>query len=182
MGRPDLGARAQTLAKDRPCSPKVAIIYTTYNDFNKEAASTCLNQDYPDYHLFLLDVSTNPDMRQLVDEFQEEFASSTTLVRLQPQQGFKARSLNDALKTAVGDEYQFFAVCDADNYWPADFLARTVPYFLLDERIGFVQANPVISGHSQGKFTKEFEVAIEASWSLHQRPRGRLWSPDVHGS
>ena len=173
IGRLDVGARARALTKDKPYSTKVAIIYTTYNDFNREAALTCLNQDYPNYNVFLLDVSTNPDMRKLVDAFHEEFASSTTLVRLQPRQGFKARSLNDTLRTAVGDEYEFFAVCDADNYWPADFLSCTVPYFLLDERVGFVQATPTISGHSEGEFTKEFETAIEASWALHQRPRGR---------
>jgi cellulose synthase/poly-beta-1,6-N-acetylglucosamine synthase-like glycosyltransferase len=173
MGRPDLGARAQALAKDKPFSPKVAIIYTTYNDFNSQAALTCLNQDYPNYQVFLLDVSTNPDMRKRVDAFQEEFAPATTLVRLQPRQGFKARSLNDTLKTAVGDDYEFFAVCDADNYWPSDFLSRTIPYFLLDERIAFVQANPTNSGRSEGKFTKDFGVAVDASWALHQRARDR---------
>ncbi len=173
LSRSDVAARARALAKEIPSPPRVAIIYTTFNDFNRGAASTCLNQDYPNYQVFILDVSTNPDMRKLVDDFHEEFASATTVVRLQPRQGFKARSLNDTLKTAVGDEYEFFAVCDADNYWPADFLSRTVPYFLLDERIGFVQATPTISGHGEGKFSKDFEVAIEASWSLHQRPRGR---------
>ena len=173
MGRPDLGARAQALAKDKPFSPKVAIIYTTYNDFDREAALTCLNQDYPNYQVFLLDVSTNPDMRKRVDAFQEEFAPATTLVRLQPRQGFKARSLNDTLKTAVGDDYEFFAVCDADNYWPSDFLSRTIPYFLLDERIAFVQANPTNSGRSEGKFTKDFGVAVDASWALYQRARDR---------
>lgn len=173
MGRPDLGARAQALAKDKPFSPKVAIIYTTYNDFNRQAALTCLNQDYPNYQVFLLDVSTNRDMRKQVDAFQEEFAPATTLVRLQPRQGFKARSLNDTLKTAVGDDYEFFAVCDADNYWPSDFLSRTIPYFLLDERIAFVQANPTNSGRSEGKFTKDFGVAVDASWALHQRARDR---------
>ena len=173
MGRPDLGARAQALAKDTPFSPKVAIIYTTYNDFNRRAALTCLNQDYPNYQVFILDVSTNRDMRKRVDAFQEEFAPATTLVRLQPRQGFKARSLNDTLKTAVGDDYEFFAVCDADNYWPADFLSRTIPYFLLDERIAFVQANPTNSGRSEGKFSKDFGVAVDASWALHQRARDR---------
>jgi cellulose synthase/poly-beta-1,6-N-acetylglucosamine synthase-like glycosyltransferase len=173
MPKRNLAARAQALAKERPASPKVAIIYTTYNDFNREAALTCLNQDYPDCRLFLLDVSTNPDMRKLVDAFHEEFASSTTLVRLEPRQGFKARSLNDTLKTAVTSDYEFFAVCDADNLFPPDFLSRTIPYFQLDERIAFVQAAPASSGRSQGKFPKYFEVAIDASWALHQRSRDR---------
>ncbi len=171
--RSDLGTIARALAKDAPFLPKIAIIYTTYNDFNREAALTCLNQSYPDYHVFLLDVSTNPEMRKQVDAFCQESAASATLVRLQPRQGFKARSLNDTLKTAVGNEYAFFAVCDADNYLPPDFLSRIVPYFLLDEQIAFVQANHTPSGHSQDKLARDFEVAIDASWYLHQVPRCR---------
>ena len=173
LPRPDRGERAQNLVKELPAWPKVAIIYTTYNDFNREAALTCLNQSYPNYHVFLLDVSTNPNMREQVDAFHEEFASSTTLFRLQPRQGFKARSLNDTLKAAVTDDYEFFAVCDADNLFPPDFLSRIIPYFQLDERIAFVQAAPATCGRSQGKFAKDFEVAIDASWSLHQLPRGK---------
>lgn len=168
----NLGARVQALAKDMPTS-KAAIIYTTYNDFNRGAALSCLNQDYPNYYVFILDVSTNPEMRQQVDAFLKEFASSATLVRLQPREGFKARSLNDTLKSAVEEEYEFFAVCDADNYLPADFLSRTIPYFFLDERIAFVQANHNANKHSQEKFARDFEVAIDASWYLHQLSRDR---------
>ncbi|MFH1639606.1 MAG: glycosyltransferase family 2 protein [Chloroflexota bacterium] len=153
--------------------PRVAIIYATFNDFNREAVKTCFGQDYPNYHLFILDVSTNPDMRKQVDAFCEEFASSTTLVRLQPRQGFKARSLNDTLKTAVGEEYKFFAVCDADNIWPTDFLSRMIPYLLVDERIAFVQASHKHNPNITAKFAKDFEVAVDASWSLHQRPRDK---------
>ncbi len=173
LPRPDRRERAQALAKELPAWPRVAIIYTTYNDFNREAASTCLNQSYPNYRVFLLDVSTNPNMREQVDAFHEEFASSTTLFRLQPRQGFKARSLNDTLKEAVTDDYEFFAVCDADNLFPPDFLSRTIPYFQLDERVAFVQAAPRTSGRSEGEFARDFEVAIDASWSLHQLPRDK---------
>jgi cellulose synthase/poly-beta-1,6-N-acetylglucosamine synthase-like glycosyltransferase len=172
LPRPHLGEKARALAESTPVS-KVAIIYCTYNDFNRDAALTCIGQDYPDHHVFILDVSTDENMRRQVDAFHEEFAFATTLVRLPPRPGFKARSLNDALKTAVGDKYRFFAVCDADNYWPPDFLSRTIPYFLLDERIAFVQAKAASSGRSQGKFAHDFEVAIDASWTLHQLPRDR---------
>jgi cellulose synthase/poly-beta-1,6-N-acetylglucosamine synthase-like glycosyltransferase len=112
-------------------------------------------------------------MRKRVDAFQEEFASATTLVRLQPRQGFKGRSLNDTLKTVVGDDYEFFAVCDADSYLPSDFLSRTIPYFLLDERIAFVQANHTSRGYNQAKFAKDFEVTVDPWWRLDQLPRAR---------
>ncbi len=164
--------RAHSLSRDI-IWPKVAIIYATYNDFNSEAALTCLGQDYPSYHVFLLDVSTNPDIRKQVDAFHEKHTSATTLVRLQPRQGFKARSLNDMLRTAVTDDYLFFVVCDADNRLPGDFLSSTVPYFFSDERIAFVQANHASGRQSQERFAKDFEDAIEASWYLHQLPRDK---------
>jgi cellulose synthase/poly-beta-1,6-N-acetylglucosamine synthase-like glycosyltransferase len=182
LPRPDLRTRAEALAKEMP-PPRTAIIYTTYNDFNRDAALTCLKQDYPNSHLFILDVSTNPDMRKQADAFHEEFAA-TTLIRLQPRQGFKARSLNDALKTAIGADFEFFAVCDADNYLPVDFLSRTIPYFFLDKQIAFVQANHNSTKLNQNKFVRDFEVAIDASWYLHQLPRGRygLLMCMVHGA
>ena len=71
--------------------------------------------------------------------------------------------MNDTLKTAVTDDYEFFAVCDADNLFPSDFLSRTIPYFQLDEQVAFVQANHTTSGHGQGKFAEDFEVATDAS-------------------
>ena len=96
MRKPDLMARGQAVAQGSPASPKVAIIYTTYNDFNREAALSCLNQDYPNYHVFLLDVSTNPDMRKQVDAFHDEFASSTTLFQRKEQWNqLVARAMNN---------------------------------------------------------------------------------------
>jgi len=35
-------------------TPKVALLYTTCNDFRDEAVLSCLNQDYPDFHTFIL--------------------------------------------------------------------------------------------------------------------------------
>ncbi len=173
LPRPNWGDRARTLAREQSFSPRVAVIYATLNDFNREAVSTLLKQDYPNYHVFLLDVSTNPNFKAQVDAFYKENPITTTLHRLLPRQGFKARSLNDTLKDAVGREYEYFAVCDADNYWPPDFLSRMVPYFLLDKRIGFVQAKPAVTAQKKGKFASDFEVAVEASWSLHQLARGK---------
>ncbi|MBI2852835.1 MAG: glycosyltransferase family 2 protein [Chloroflexi bacterium] len=168
--KPNSGFKSTPLGKDVP-RPKTAILYATFNDFNREAALTCLAQDYGDFHMFLVDVSTDPRFREQTDAFCKDFPSQVTMVRLQPRQGFKARSLNDTLKTTVGEEYQFFAVCDADNRLPVNFLSLTIPYFLIDPRIAFVQANHRLSGHSEEKFAADFEVAVNASWYLHQRPR-----------
>lgn len=175
-----LRADVQPLA-GQASAGKIAVIYATFNDFNEGAILTCLNQDYPDYHVFIVDVSTNPVKKEEVDNFHRKFPLQTTLIRLQPRQGFKARSLNDALKTSVGEEYAFFAVCDADNYWPPDFLSKMVPYFNLDERIAFVQANNRSSKLATAAFPRDFEAAINASWYLHQLPRNKYGIPMCMG-
>src|SRR4029450_3626693 len=51
--------------------------------------------------------------------------------------GFKAGALEAGLKGAKGE---VIAIFDADFIPSADFLARTLPYFATDERIGMVQA------------------------------------------
>ena len=51
--------------------PPVAILYTTCNDFVKESAVSCLQQDYPDYKLYLLDDSTDESCKKMIDEFEK---------------------------------------------------------------------------------------------------------------
>ncbi len=51
------------------------------------------------------------------------------------REGFKAGALQEGLKSARGE---FVAIFDADFIPPADFLRRTVPYFV-DEKLAMVQ-------------------------------------------
>ena len=39
--------------------PPVAVLYTTYNDFSEDAARTCVDLNYPDMTVYLLDDSTD---------------------------------------------------------------------------------------------------------------------------
>ena len=61
--------------------PKVAFLYTTVNDFNYKSVMTCLEQDYPDFHLFLLDDSRDEASKAEVDAFHGKFPDKTTVVR-----------------------------------------------------------------------------------------------------
>lgn len=44
--------------------PDIALIYTTVDDFRYDAALRCVNQDYPGFHVFLIDVSQSQEGRQ----------------------------------------------------------------------------------------------------------------------
>jgi cellulose synthase/poly-beta-1,6-N-acetylglucosamine synthase-like glycosyltransferase len=120
--------------------PAVAILYPTMNDFDEVAVRSCLEQDYANFRVFILDDSTDAGIRAEVDRFASVHIEKLTVVRrVQAQRGFKAGNLNHALAGAARD-YPLFAVLDADCVLPADFTRLLVPQLLQDHRVAFVQS------------------------------------------
>lgn len=151
--------------------PAVAILYPTCNDFQPEATTSCLNQDYPNFHLFLLDDSTEDEFHAAVEAFHAAHRERTTIVRRPTRQGFKAGNLNHALRGAAAG-YPLFAVVDADERLPPDFLRRTVPY-LRDSSLAFVQANHAPNPDQDSAFARDIAPTLLPFWHVHCRPRNR---------
>jgi cellulose synthase/poly-beta-1,6-N-acetylglucosamine synthase-like glycosyltransferase len=149
----------------------VAILYPTCNDFQVEAAMSCLSQDYPNFHLFLLDDSTKDKSRAAVEAFHAAHPEKTTIVRRPTRQGFKAGNLNHALRGAAA-EYPFFAVVDADEKLPPDFMRRTVSH-LWDSGLAFAQANHAPNPNQATTFARDIAPTILPFWHVHCRPRNR---------
>jgi cellulose synthase/poly-beta-1,6-N-acetylglucosamine synthase-like glycosyltransferase len=150
----------------------VAILYTTRNDFQIRAVLSCLNQSYPDFHVFILDDSTDKICKETIDSFQQAHPKATTVVRRSDRRGFKAGNLNNALrKHAVSFDY--FAVVDADEVIPPDFLEKLIPYFSLDESIAFVQAHHEQNPDQPSKFAQDLAMGIDFHWDIYQPPRNR---------
>jgi len=122
------------------CPPRVAIFYCTCNDFFKPAIETCISQDYDNYKVFILDDSTDSGSKKSVDDFVAEHTGKVSLIRRVNKQGGKAGNLNHAL-ALLSKEFDYFAIIDADNLIPADFIKKTLGYFSIDSKIGFVQAS-----------------------------------------
>ncbi|MCA9399776.1 MAG: glycosyltransferase, partial [Candidatus Omnitrophica bacterium] len=116
----------------------VAILYPTRNDFRPVSAMSCLNLDYPDFHVFILDDSTDKEFRKNIDEWARTHTDKVTVIRREDKSGYKAGNLNHALET-IGKDYPYFAICDADGILPRDFLTGLLP-FLQDKRVAYVQA------------------------------------------
>jgi len=108
--------------------PQIALLYTTVDDFRHDAALSCVEQDYPSFHVFLIDVSQSQAGRNQVDEFHRSFPEKTTIVRRETLEGFKARSINLALSNQA-QGYELFGLCDSDGLLPRDFLKRAAAYF-----------------------------------------------------
>lgn len=165
-----LGVAFSLLSRPVPASlpvkpGRIAILYTTHNDFCQEAAASCLKQDYKGSALFILDDSTDEGGRARVDDFCRRNGGRCTLIRRKDRGGFKAGNLNNALE-AITDSYEYFAVADADEVLPADFLSKMMPYFGLDERIGFVQANHRYDAARPTKFSSAMSGGIDLHWQL----------------
>jgi len=150
----------------------IAILYPTCNDFKEEAALSCLNQNYPNFHLFLLDDSYNKECKEKVDEFNKKHPEKTTIIRRPDRKSYKAGNLNHALTTKVVD-YPFFVVVDADEVLPSNFLQRTIMY-MDDPEIGFVQANHAPNQNQTSKFAKDISPTILPFWDIHCKTRNKF--------
>jgi cellulose synthase/poly-beta-1,6-N-acetylglucosamine synthase-like glycosyltransferase len=160
--------------------PRIALIYTTVDDFRYEAALSCVNQDYPNYHVFLIDVSQGQKGRELVEKFHQEFPQKTTVFRREKLEGFKARSLNLCL-AGPAEGYDFFALCDADGILAREFLEKTAHYIRQDERIGFVQANHNSGSSTINAFTEHFLAETQIRWEHNNVPRNHYGFPLMLG-
>ncbi len=163
--------RRQELPRQDHKEP-VAILYTVCNDFQSAAADSCVFQNYANYHLFILDDSTQADQRAKVDAWAKEHESMATVIRRENNVGFKAGNLNHALHE-ICEQYAFFAVADADERLPEDFLSRMMPCFS-DERIAFVQAAHQPNQNGLSGFGYDLSVTICPFWLLHIVPRNRF--------
>jgi cellulose synthase/poly-beta-1,6-N-acetylglucosamine synthase-like glycosyltransferase len=160
--------------------PGIALIYTTVDDFKYEAALSCVNQDYPNFQVFIIDVSQGQKGRDQVDEFHKKFPQQTTIFRREKLEGFKARSLNLCL-AGPAKGYEFFALCDADGILARDFLRKTAFYIQQDERIGFVQANHDSGSSTRNAFTEHFLAETQIRWEHNNVPRNHYGFPLMLG-
>lgn len=148
-------------------APAVALLYTTCNDFVADSLHSCLDQDYPNFALYILDDSSDPDYRRMVDEFAVAHRDRVRVVRRPDRRGFKAGNLNHGLAEA-GINEPFFALVDADEILPPDFLRRLVPRMLADTRCGYIQANHRHNPNNPSALARHMGPGIDSHWRWYQ--------------
>lgn len=151
--------------------PRVAVLYTTYNDFSEAAAETCVAQDYPHARVYLLDDSTSDEARRRVDAFAALHRDRVDVVRRADREGFKAGNLNHALTAHVTEPY--FVVVDADERLPEDFVRTLVPRMEADASVGFIQANHECLA-TGGRLQADMHVGVDVHWKWYQPLRNRF--------
>jgi cellulose synthase/poly-beta-1,6-N-acetylglucosamine synthase-like glycosyltransferase len=153
-------------------APGVAVLYTTANDFVEASALSCVRQDYPNFTVYILDDSSDPEYRAIVDAFAARHGERVRVVRRPDRKGFKAGNINHGLATVATDE-PLFALADADEILPADFLTKLVPRLLADERCGFVQANHRSNPENPSRLATAMGEGIDIHWRWYHPLRNR---------
>lgn len=161
------------LAYDLPC---VTVQLPIYNERHVviRLLDACAHFDYPlnRLQIQLLDDSTDQTTslaQRHVEEWQRR-GINVQIVHRDQRVGFKAGALADGLATATGD---FIAIFDADFEPPTDFLARTIPHFLGDDRadIGFVQARWGHLNRDYSVLTNCQALALDGHFVVEQTAR-----------
>jgi cellulose synthase/poly-beta-1,6-N-acetylglucosamine synthase-like glycosyltransferase len=150
----------------------VALLYTTCNDFVEKSALSCVEQDYGRFTVYLLDDSSDPMHRARVDRFAAEHPERVKVVRRRDRRGFKAGNLNHALAHATLRE-PFFALVDADEILPRDFVAKLAPRLAADPSCGFIQAGHRHNPDSPGALSRALGPGIDSHWRWYQPLRNR---------
>ncbi len=127
-------------------------------------------------HIQVLDDSTDETSRLLeraVERYREA-GFNIDLIRRPERRGFKAGALQYGLAVAKGE---FIAIFDADFVPPADFLLRTIPYFSLDPRLGFVQTRWGHLNAEHSTLTRAQSIGLDGHFVVEQtgRQRGGLF-------
>ena len=149
--------------KYRP--PPVAILYPTCDDFQPESVLTCLSQEYPDFHVFILDDSRDQYFQSLIDSFQRDHVGKATVVRRPLKKGYKAGNVNYALRGPARD-FPFFCLMDADERIPPNFLSKMMRRMLNHDSCAFVQANHSPNPGQKSAFADIMGQTILPFWSV----------------
>ncbi|MEA3369374.1 MAG: glycosyltransferase [Candidatus Ratteibacteria bacterium] len=152
--------------------PRAAILYPTMNDFRPDAVRSCLEQDYENFHLFILDDSTEDKIKAEINEFGSKFPDKVTIIRREERDGYKAGNVNNALRQ-IEKDYPCFAISDADGILPGDFITKLLPYFSLSPHIAFVQAAQRANPAQKSEFGRELGLNINIHWRRFMSVRNR---------
>lgn len=90
--------------------------------------------------------------------------------RRQNRKGFKAGAMAEGLRDAKGE---YIAIFDADFLPAPDFLLRTLPLLLADEKAGLVQTRWVHKNENYSILTRMQAFALDAHFSIEQWGRSR---------
>ena len=112
------------------------------------------------------DDTVNAIDQEVTDHRKEGF--QVEVLRRDNRQGFKAGALQAALDRTDED---FIAVFDADFIPTREFLVRSMPYFLHDERLGIIQSRWTHTNRNYNILTEAIATGIDVHFLIEQAGR-----------
>ncbi len=163
--------------------PKVTIQLPIFNEryVIERLVETVVKFDYPRelVQIQVLDDSTD-ETSEIARACVERYQARGIPIEYQHRDnraGFKAGALEDGLKTATGE---FIAIFDADFLPHADFLCRTLPYFLAPSAmasdasaVGMVQARWTYLNSRYSKLTEIETILLDGHFVIEHGARSR---------
>lgn len=145
---------------------KVALIYTTKDDFDESSLLICSKQDFKNCHVYILDDSTQTEYIKRIDDFVKS-RMKFSVIRRTHHTGFKAGNLNSFLKDHC-DEFEYFVILDSDEIIPHNFVDIALKYFFINSKLGILQANHVAT-RNVNRFMRTFYVGVNCHWPTYQK-------------
>ncbi len=158
--------------------PYVTTQLPIYNEANvaERLIDAVAAMDYPRerHEIQVLDDSTDRTrtvVARKVKALQAKGIRIHHITRLH-RDGFKAGALKDGLSIATGE---YLAIFDADFVPPREFLLHSVPFFLNDDRLGFVQARWGHLNPDESLVSRFQSIGIDGHFMVEQ------WARNTNG-
>jgi len=156
--------------------PRVAIHVPVYNEkyvihrLVSACAGMAENYGIDRVKIVIIDDSDDETVEvidQEVADYQARHLKIEVLRRFS-RQGYKAGALQAALDRT---EEEYIAVFDADFTPPPDFLVRSVPYFIQNERLGIIQGRWTHINRNYNVLTGAIAIGIDVHFLIEQTGR-----------
>jgi len=156
--------------------PKVTIQLPLYNEKYVicRLIDAAIRIDYPKdkLEIQILDDSTD-DTKEIIEEHIKQYIQQGYIVNhihRTNRNGYKAGALKEGLEVATGE---FVAIFDADFIPRKNFLKRTIPYFIHNEKMGLVQTRWEHINRDYSVLTKTQAIALDGHFVIEQAVRNR---------
>ncbi|RJP80089.1 MAG: glycosyltransferase [Desulfobacteraceae bacterium] len=157
-----------------PDLPFVTTQIPVFNEFNvvERVVRAACRMDYPleKHEIQILDDSTDGTVH-VAHELTEELKKQGFHIRhiqRKRREGFKAGALAEGLRQSSGE---LIAIFDADFVPPENFLSTVVPYFLMDQELGLVQARWGHLNRKRSLLTRVQSIGIDGHFMIEQSAR-----------
>jgi len=160
-------------------SRRVALLYTTYNDFMVDHAEYDLNEARRgNFSFYVLDDSTNPSISHEVDHFAR--ANGCFVSRRPTRQGYKAGAINSWMKTH-GRDYDYFFILDSDSRASAESIEYCIDLAVRDRDIAVVQTKTMTMTAVPTRLTKSSVTVQHAYMEIVQKAMKNLGTSPYYG-